>query len=334
MMIKRRWLFWLLAAAISVFFAEIISGSSAFAFFDAWGLLVILPLYGLHLLVLANFVYKRARPTWPALFFAGALFGLYEAYITKVLWLPPWDLRLPFAGVDLLAITTLVLWWHPFMSFILPLGLAEYLGSGSRDIAAALPAGLRRFLGKRWGQFSLAAMLGWIQASSLPAGGGLLAALGGLAVVAALSWLWRRADGARQPLSKLLPSGRAQTILIALLAFYYLWTTIYIRPEALPGLGPQAVIWLLYVLFIWALRRALHQAAEQPPSALPVRPVDGVRVAEIAFVYLLFSFLCGYLPPDFKTLSFAVNLVFGSLIGLYLLYRALRSLRAPKDPTS
>ncbi len=333
-MIKRRWLFWLLAAALSVFFAEVISGSSAFAFFDAWGLLVILPLYGLHLLVLASFIYKRARPSWPALFLAGALFGLYEAYITKVLFLPPWDLRLPFAGVDLLAITTLVLWWHPFISFILPLGLAEYLGTSSRDVAAALPAGLRRLFGRRWLQFSLAGLLGWMQASSMPAGGGLLAGLGGLAIVGGLTWLWRRQAGAKQALADLLPSGRTQTILLSLLVFYYVWTTIFLRPEVIPGLGAQLIIWLIYAFFIWALHRALQQAAEQTRPVVTPRPIDGVRVAEVAFVYLLSSFLCGYLPPDFKTLSFAVNILFGSLIGLFVLFRAVASLGPLKESAS
>ncbi|MGA2821829.1 MAG: hypothetical protein ABSF61_14420 [Anaerolineales bacterium] len=45
-------LFWLILSALSVLFAEVTSFSSRFGFFTPWGLLVVLPLYGLHVLVL------------------------------------------------------------------------------------------------------------------------------------------------------------------------------------------------------------------------------------------------------------------------------------------
>ena len=84
-----RLLFWLILGAFSVFFAEVTAGSSPFPWIDAWGLFVVLPLYGLHVLFLAWIVVPRARRiSLPTLFVAGALFGMYEAYITKVLFDP------------------------------------------------------------------------------------------------------------------------------------------------------------------------------------------------------------------------------------------------------
>ena len=45
---KHHWLYWLILAALSTFCAEVFSGSDMFPFFSAWGLLVVVPLYGLH----------------------------------------------------------------------------------------------------------------------------------------------------------------------------------------------------------------------------------------------------------------------------------------------
>ncbi|MFO7944382.1 MAG: hypothetical protein R6U51_08825 [Anaerolineales bacterium] len=70
-----------------------------FPYFHAWGLLVVVPLYGLHILVLAHLVYRSPQPHFPSLIFAGMLFGLYEAYLTKVLWDPPWGEALIIGGV-------------------------------------------------------------------------------------------------------------------------------------------------------------------------------------------------------------------------------------------
>ena len=83
---KAKYLFWLIMGALSTVLAEVVAGSSPFPFFDAWGILVVFPLYTLHILVLSYIVFRKCVPTLKNLFLAGALFGLYEAYITKVLW--------------------------------------------------------------------------------------------------------------------------------------------------------------------------------------------------------------------------------------------------------
>jgi len=70
------------------------------AFFNAWGILVVFPLYTLHTLVLAFLFFRRKQISLPVLFLAGMLFGLYEAYITKVLWNPTWgDAHIMVAGL-------------------------------------------------------------------------------------------------------------------------------------------------------------------------------------------------------------------------------------------
>ena len=86
---KDKIFFWLILSALSTFFAEVISGSFIFPFTTVWGWIGVIPLYGLHLLVIGYWVF-RGRPKLWLLFIGGVIFGLYEAYITKVLWIPTW----------------------------------------------------------------------------------------------------------------------------------------------------------------------------------------------------------------------------------------------------
>lgn len=60
-----------------------------FPYFEALGILAIMPLYTLHILVLSYVVFNIGRPRFYTLLSAGIIFGMYEAYITKVLWSPP-----------------------------------------------------------------------------------------------------------------------------------------------------------------------------------------------------------------------------------------------------
>src|SRR4030043_1561757 len=112
----------LLLGALSMLFAERFSGASTLWFLDPWGLLLAFPLYLGHSIFLLNvaFLWKKTSPR--QLYFFGMLFGLYEALITKVLWFgypastgPMVGYFFGVAGGEFL---TLVLFWHPVMSFV------------------------------------------------------------------------------------------------------------------------------------------------------------------------------------------------------------------------
>ncbi len=96
--LKHKIFFWLILSAWSLFFAEVLSGSALFPFFDPWSLGIALPLYGLQVILLLTLIYRFGRPRFSLLVFAGMLLGLYEAWITKVLWQPPWGAALGLAG--------------------------------------------------------------------------------------------------------------------------------------------------------------------------------------------------------------------------------------------
>jgi hypothetical protein len=136
----------LLAGALSMFCAEVLSGASVLWFVTAWGWLVTLPLYMVHLVFLFSLAVLFRRTSLTSLYLWGVIFGMYESWITKVTWAgyigsePAWGTVLGFAPAEFLII---VLFWHPVMSFILPLLLFETLSSSSLEAASLLP-------GHRW----------------------------------------------------------------------------------------------------------------------------------------------------------------------------------------
>jgi hypothetical protein len=329
---------WAILGGFSVFFAEIVIGSSPFAFFDVWGILVVCPLYTLHLLVLARIAFWRGPPRFPTLFFAGVLIGLYEAYMTKMLWNPNWGPHpaVILGGVPVIETIILILWWHPFMAFLVPLLVGETVLCRSRHVARALPERLRRML---FGRRSAVVLVVLAVLAGLLASGPhntrpsvvhiLVSIIPSAAVLLALVWLWRRTTrGVRMSLPDLLPTNREFVLLCVCLGLLYVVLGIGIRPDALPGLGPQASIWLVYAVMIAGLWLALRRP--RPPSALERRdPPD-------RFSWRLWLALAGVIAVTAVVARLAlgsgtqafmiVSLVVGAPIGVATLVLCIRDL--------
>jgi len=121
----------LLIGALSMLFAEVFSGASQTWFFEGWGLLVTYPLYLAHVLFFLWLALKWKKLSLMHLYFFGVLFGLYESWITKVLWAGYMDASGPgfgtVLGVAIPEFPILVFFWHPVMSFIMPILVFEIL---------------------------------------------------------------------------------------------------------------------------------------------------------------------------------------------------------------
>ncbi|MCF2139278.1 MAG: hypothetical protein K9W44_04410 [Candidatus Lokiarchaeota archaeon] len=120
----------LLAGLLSMFFAEVMAGSSNLWFFDPFGLALTLILYLMHLLFYLNLAIRTKRTSLVHLYLWGMLFALYEAPITQVLWSGYMDATeqptLLF-GIAIIEFIVLVFFWHPIMSFIIPILVYESL---------------------------------------------------------------------------------------------------------------------------------------------------------------------------------------------------------------
>ncbi len=121
----------LLIGCLSMLFAEVFSGASQAWFINGWGMLVTFPLYLGHVLFFLWIALKIKKTSLSQLYLFGVLFALYESWITKVLWagyMYPNDLGLgTFLGIGISEFLILVFFWHPIMSFILPILVFEIL---------------------------------------------------------------------------------------------------------------------------------------------------------------------------------------------------------------
>lgn len=272
-----KWFFWLLIGVSSVIFAEVVSFSSPFPFFDGWGLLVVLPLYTLHILVFSRVLFSSKKVTLNALFLAGAVFGMYEAYITKVLWQPTWgEMTLVVGGIYLVQSALLVLFWHPWMAFAVPLLIVEGLFTSSHEVLDCLPAFLQRKLTGRMVSVTVivfAVYCGMYQGLNSPSAGiSLLSGLASGLVFGILVCIWRWLTRNRTySLRLLLPDRREGIILSVLLLVTYLWQGLLVRPEALPRtIGPHLTIWGMYIV----LGLLLYLNIKRSPALIAINSGD------------------------------------------------------------
>lgn len=323
--------FWLLLGLLSAAVAEVVSGAAPFVLVTASGLLVTLPVYLLHAAFLAGIVYRfSGRLDWRSLYLAGVLFGLYEAYLTKVLWAPTWDpIPVTLGGVYVLETGLLVNFWHPLLAFLLPLLAAERLAARSRIVTDGLPRRVRDPLvaSPRF-RLGLAALLGLFQGAVAPdVRTSLASALATVVVLLAAVTLWRRRVGAdRYDVGDLLPTRRELVPIGLLLAAMYVGYGVGLRPDHLPGIPAQATVWLLYFVFGALLSRQLRADRQRPATAVPASvgavplrpllPIVGAYVVAVAAGGLL---LGGIATPIFVGLYVVAVLVGAVLLGRIVL---------------
>ncbi len=327
---RARAIFLLWAGFLAFALPEVLAGSGR-----NWPLrpdfyLIVYPLYALHFLVLSHIALRTRRTSWSALYLFGIVFGLYESWITKVIWagypgsggfalggFGPW-----FGIHETLG---LVLFFHAVTSFLLPLAV---LGRLFPAWGAAFPRPDWLFAETRWGKARrLALLLIWAAMSALnlsTIGAFLLSWLPMLALIWA-GWRWlsrqgataEQADAARPALS------RAGLILsLAALALVYAVPFAYWRPEDVPpapALALTAIFYLLIALMIWRL-------GPTPKAAAPVPvPPDAARMP---WRWLLALFATGLALVVIAPLGPAVAAALGAVafisivpLGAWLFFR-------------
>ncbi len=128
----------ILFGVLSVISAEVFSGSSPLWMWDWWGILVVLPLYWGHGMILWNIALRYKKTSLTHLYLLGIIYGLYESWMTKVIWVgyfgqpPQFGQFLGFAIGEFLVIA---LFWHAVFSFIIPLYMIQLLGGKEGKLA-------------------------------------------------------------------------------------------------------------------------------------------------------------------------------------------------------
>ena len=314
--------FWLLLGVLSVAIAEVSVASSPFAFVNPLETAFLTLFYGSHLLVFAWLAFKRGWPTLTTLWLAGVLFGLYEFYITKVLWSPPWGDTISFAHVDVLALIVLAFFWHPFMAFIFPLSIAETVGTRSRWISSQLPPWFTGASKRSKVMAFVIAALTYGLVTTSPAIA-VVSTVSALAAVGLASWWWRRkARHCAWTLRDLLPNDRQGKRIALVLGGQYLLFTPLMNAESIPPLLGHVVVWLLYggfaLLFGSSLAESSESAGDGPRqvAAWPRR-----RLIQWAGALLSLSVLGSLGQPE---IGFVIVWLGAIVAGLRMLVGTLR----------
>jgi hypothetical protein len=325
-----RLFFWLLLGLLSTFFAEYLSGSAPDFLLTAFGYIGIFPIYCLHTLILAALVIRPGRHlSLRSLYFVSLLFGMYEAYITKVLWEPFWDPEaLRIANIAVFETILLVLFWHSIFSFIIPLFLSEYLLLDSNRLHSLLPEKWRSFTGK----YRAAVLFGLISSilfatSANSIDEAIMFSLINCTVVSIALVIWRRLFRKKQfDITRMLPQKAEIAILFVLLTGVYLILGLNLNRHVQPGLIGHVAIILMYIVIIimtTASIRKDQQTTDISDPQAPIRPAAIGMKHWFLFCAALFtgSVLVNLLPQGAQDLiTVCLFLVYtGSGVFLFIL---------------
>jgi hypothetical protein len=310
---SKRYVFWFIIASLSALFGDVAISATLYPFFSPWGILVILPLYGLHTLVLASIVYRFGRPRFETLYLAGVIFDLYEAYITKIIWNPDWESPIQVGGISILELLVVVFFWHPFMSFMIPLGVAELLTS-RRNL-------LPEFVLKRPLLFAM--VLGALESSNSPSPIHSFLSLASTLAVILLLARWWRSRYEEEKLDDLLPTLGELRFLVPILLMYYVVLGLGIKREAIPGLGAQAFVWFLYALTFYLLYGALKKSRGLEVEQTAAPSLRKLVVLSVVWIIsgVAFSTLELFIP-ELKFVIIALLWLFGAVVGLVSFFRS------------
>lgn len=318
----------LLIGWIVIISAEVFSGASLkMGLWHPVMWLLTFWLYFGHFFFFTTLAVKTRRTSFWSLYLWGVLFGLYESWITKVIW-SGYDADGKFAlgkiGPYGFAEISMVVIYHPIMSFILPLAVACILFPPLRRCFPDLAW----FTGSsRWARIlRVYLMVGFGTIVAMNSGGPVNLALNlvfGLLLLVVFARLSRPAFLIDDSRPVVVFGKRGFIGLCIYLAVLYEVTYFLLRPEALPS---RRIQWLTLVFYALTLAGLWLHRRREPADAMPV--VDArseLRRAKIVVgVVLGLGFLLSFLrgsPAVF--IPVVVSFVIWTPLGFLLLLIAI-----------
>lgn len=324
--------------ALSIALAEVSIGSAPLGliFPPMWILLV--PIYGAQVILLVTLALRRfARPTLAALWSVGVVMGLYEFYITHVLWDSPWDGEPNALLVEPAALFVVAGFYHPFVSVIAPLALTEKLLTGQSRTWGLLPGWISRPRGA-WPWVLL--VIAGIVAGGLnrPAGPSILLTLPltALALWAILRWAARAPRVAN--IAEALPRRKGLAWAGIVTAAVFLPFVVGAQlPQWQVSPARQGVALAFYAAMVWLAWRNLRHTrtdadVQHRPGVLPTSQ-RGYVARGAVFVGAAWV---GFFLPGSEVAGVALVWGGGAVVAAIMLWLAvaavLRTPRAAREP--
>ena len=285
--LSRRLGFWFLLGLVSTAFAEVLFPNTPFDPVLIFSVLV--PVYLLHSVFFAGVLFSTDRVTYSTLYLLGVVFGLYEAYVTKVVWAPvggPLPFRL--GGVYWFETLSLVLFWHPVVAFVIPVALVEAVATDSEE--SLVPP----IAGHRYAPHLAVSVAAYLAVFQGTLGRGpvttVLKNTVALGVVLGFLFVWRRTGSHRYKMESLLPRGRELWVLGAVLLALYPLFGATLRPEALPReVQPHLIVLTIYAVIGGLLLVTLRRGSTTETTASVSFTWARALVAVGAFVITSFG---------------------------------------------
>ena len=297
-----RLVFFLLIGVLSVFFPEVLAGSAPLWFVDPWGILMVFPLYFAHLIFFLNIAVRAKRTSVGHLYLFGVLIGLYESWITKVLWTGYPGVGAPmmgtFFGVAALEFSVLVFFWHPVFAFVLPILVFETLAvSAGSEQTRILPSHRSSLRTPKLPAFlTFAALLG-AAFLSLNTGHNVFLAdisiLGNLLIIFSLFLIARRRT-TEFSISSLQLQNRGLTIVAIYLFLLYVFSFLLLVPEKIPN-EPLPILAIIgfYTLVAFLIKTSPVDKTPENRSASTMDSISSRTFLSFCLLFLLLTtFFC------------------------------------------
>ncbi len=318
----------LLIGVIILTCAEVFSGASlSMGLWHPWTCIVTFWLYFAHFFFFTTLAVRTGRTSFWSLYLWGVLFGLYESWITKVIWYG-YDgngkMALGRIGPYGFSEISMVFSFHPVMSFLLPLAVACVLCPPLRRVFPDLAW----FTGKSRGALLFRAYLVFSLAPvvAMNCHGPVNLALN-MALLAAVLLILLQLSGtalaSSQPERIVVFGHRGFAGLCLYLAVLYGFFYFKLRPEGLPSAGVQLLTLVLYALAIAGLY--LHQPRVRlDGDALVDQPRERRQILTVFGLVIGLGFLLSFAGPQpFLFVPFALNSILWTLAGMSMFVIAL-----------
>ncbi|TWT82819.1 hypothetical protein CA13_42820 [Planctomycetes bacterium CA13] len=283
----------LLVGWIVLICAEVFSGASLkMGLWHPWTLIVTYWLYFAHFFLFTTLAVRTGRTSLASLYLWGVLFGLYESWITKVIWHGyGGDGKLVLGSIGPYGFSELsmVFLFHPVASFLLPLAVTCLVCPSLRGLFPDLVW----FTGKTRGvRLFLCYLLFSLPPIIAMNSGGPLNLVRNLVVVIVVLFVLNRLSRpalAGPNCDRIVVFGRRGFVgLCIYLVLLYLVTYFGLRPEGMPSASVQLATGVFYALAIIGLWR--HTAREpMPDESVPVDPMEMRRVKTFFVVLMSLS---------------------------------------------